>query len=241
MLRSIPLMLTTSFMSIFLTYSEIDPLCNPRPHSFPRAVIPFIILANTTLIYVIRVAFAYSILMPLFSYITKQQWPYVIPPLIDQFQHSLTTVTHQLPSLYFECEQVYPHPVMTSIIDYLIQIIQYECHHLDTHYQHADSLRNHNVDDDNIYGISLAVLLSNRPLPLVIQRDLYVPKPPSYLFTYEADQLFDAFYAPHQNGHFLPIYHQTYLCSIPSVNHPTTRHRMTPSIETPLVQSPPIQ
>ena len=70
---SIPLMLTTPFISIFFTYSEIDPLCNPRPHSFPRAVIPFIILANTTLIYIIRVTFAYSILTPLFSYTTKQQ------------------------------------------------------------------------------------------------------------------------------------------------------------------------
>ena len=129
--------------------------------------------------------------------------------------------------------------MITSIVDYLIRIIKHECHHLDTHYQHADSLRNHNVDDDNIYGISLAALLPNRPLPSVIQRDLYVPKPPSHLFTYEADQLFDAFYAPHRNGHFLPIYHQTYLCSIPSVSHPTARHRMTPSIETPLVQSPP--
>ena len=69
--RSIPLMLTTSFMSIFLTCSEIDPLYNPRPHSFPRAVIPFIILANTTLIYVICVAFVCGILTPLFSYITK--------------------------------------------------------------------------------------------------------------------------------------------------------------------------
>ena len=71
--RSIPLMLTTSFMSIFLTCSEIDLLCNPRPHSFPRAVIPFIILANTTLVYVIRIAFVYSILMLLFSYTTKQR------------------------------------------------------------------------------------------------------------------------------------------------------------------------
>ena len=54
-----------------------------------------------------------------------------------------------------------------------------------------------------------------------------------------AQQLFDTFYAPHRNSHFLPIYHQTYLYSIPSVNHPTTRHRITPSIETPLIQSPP--
>ena len=226
-------------MSIFFTYSEIDPLCNPRPYSFPRAVIPFIILANTTLVYMIRVAFASGVLTPLFSYTTKQRWLYVIPLLIDQFQHSLTTVTHQLPSLYFECEQVYPHPVMTSIVDYLIRIIQYKCHHLDTHYQHADSLHSHCVDDDNIYSISLAVLLPNRPLPPVIQRDLYIPKPPSHLFTYKADQLFDAFYAPYRNSYFLPIYHQTYLCSIPSVNHPTTQHRITPSIETPLIQSPP--
>ena len=128
---------------------------------------------------------------------------------------------------------------MTSIVDYLIRIIQHECNHLDTHYQHADSLRSYCIDDDNIYGISLAVLPPNRPLPPVIQRDLYVPKPPSHLFTYETDQLFDTFYAPHRNNHFLPIYHQTYLCSIPSVNNPTTRHRTTPSIETPLIQSPP--
>ena len=128
---------------------------------------------------------------------------------------------------------------MTSIVDYLIRIIQHECHYLDTHYQHADSLRSHNMDDDNIYSISLAVVPPNRPLPLVIQCDLYVPKPPSHLFTYKADQLFDAFYALHRNSYFLPIYHQTYLCSIPSVNHPTTRHRITPSIETPLVQSLP--
>ena len=237
--RSIPLMLTSSFMSIFLACSEIDPLCNPRPHSFPHAVIPFIVLANTTLVYVIRVAFVCGVLTPLCSYTTKQRWSYVIPPLIEQFQHSLTTVTHQLPSLYFECEQVYPHPVMTSIVDYLIRIIQHECHHLDTHYQHADSLCNHNVDDDNIYGISLAALPPNRSLPTVIQQDIYVPKPPSHLFTYEADQLFDAFYAPHRNGHFLPIYHQTYHCSIPTVSHSTTRHRMTPSISTSIVQSPP--
>ena len=85
----------------------------------------------------------------------------------------------------------------------------------------------------------LAALPPNRPLLPVIQRDLYVPKPPSHLFTYEADQLFDAFYALHRNNHFLAIYHQTYLCSIPSVNNPTTRHRATPSIETPLIQSPP--
>ena len=128
---------------------------------------------------------------------------------------------------------------MTSIVDYLIRIIQHECHHLDTHYQHADSLCNHNVDDDNIYGISLAALPPNRSLPTVIQQDIYVPKPPSHLFTYEADQLFDAFYAPYRNGHFLPIYHQTYHCSIPPVSHPTVRHRMTPSISTPIVQSPP--
>ena len=94
-------------------------------------------------------------------------------------------------------------------------------------------------DDDDIYGISLATILPDRPLPLVIQRDLYVPRPPSHLFTYEADQLFDAFYAPHCNNHFLPIYYQTYLCSIPSVNNPTTRHRATYSIETPLIHSPP--
>ena len=123
-------MLTIPFMSIFLTCSEIDPLCNPQPHSFPRAVIPFIILANTTLVYVIRIAFACSVLTPLFSYTTKQQWLYIIPPLIEQFQYSLTTVTHQFPSLYFECEQAYPHPIMTSIIDYLIRIIQYKCNHL---------------------------------------------------------------------------------------------------------------
>ena len=128
---------------------------------------------------------------------------------------------------------------MTSIVDYLIHIIQYECNHLDAHYQHADSLCSHCIDDNDIYGISLAALLPNRPLPLVIQRDLYVPKPPSHLFTYEADQLFDTFYASHYNNYFLPIYHQTYLCSIPSVNNPTTRHRATPSIETPLIQSPP--
>ena len=76
-------------------------------------------------------------------------------------------------------------------------------------------------------------------MPLVIQRDLYVPRPPLHLFTYKADQLFDAFYAPHSNNHFLPIYHQTYLCSIPSINNPTTRHRTTHSIETPLIHSPP--
>ena len=95
------------------------------------------------------------------------------------------------------------------------------------------------MDDNDIYSISLAVLLSNRPLLLVIQRDLYVPKPPSHLFTYEADQLFNTFYAPYRNNHFLPIYHQTYLCSIPSVNNPTTRHRIIPLIEIPLIQSPP--
>ena len=110
---------------------------------------------------------------------------------------------------------------------------------MDTHYQHADSLRSHCIDDDDIYSISLAALPLNRPLPPVIQRDLYAPKPPSHLFTYEADQLFNAFYTPHRNNHFLPIYHQTYLCSIPSVNNSTTRHRTIPSIETPLIQSPP--
>ena len=127
---------------------------------------------------------------------------------------------------------------MTSIVDHLIRIIQYECNHLDAHYQQADSLRSHYIDDNDIYGISLATILSDRPLPPVIQRDLYVPRPPSHLFTYEADQLFDAFYAPHRNNHFLPIYHQSYLCSIPSVNNSTTRHRTTHSIETPLIHSP---
>ena len=226
-------------MSISLTCSEIDPLCNPRPHSFPRAVIPFIVLANTTLIYMIRVTFACSVLMPLFSYTTKQWWPYIIPTLIDQFQYSLTTISYQLPSLYFEYEQVNPHPVMTSIVDYLIRIIQYECNHLDAQYQHADSLCNYCVDDNDIYGISLAIILPDRPLPPVIQRDLYVPRPPSHLFTYKAHQLFDTFYAPYYNNYFLLIYHQTYLYSIPSVNNPTTRHRATHSIETPLIHSPP--
>ena len=231
------LMLTTPFMSIFFTCSEIDPLCNPRPHLFPRAVIPFIVLANTTLIYVIRVTFACGVLTPLFLYTTKQRWPYVIPPLIDQFQYSLTTIAHQLPSLYFECERINPRPVMTSIVDYLIRIIQYECNHLDAHYQHTDSLRSHYIDDNDIYGISLATILPDRPLPLVIQRDLYVPRPPSHLFTYKADQLFDAFYTPHRNNHFLLTYHQTYLCSIPSVDDTTTRHHATHSVKTPLIHS----
>ena len=128
---------------------------------------------------------------------------------------------------------------MISIVDYLIRIIQYECNHLDAHYQQADALRSYCVDNDDIYGISLVIIPPDRPLPLVIQRDLYVPRPPSHLFTYKANQLFDAFYAPHHNNHFLPIYHQTYLCSIPSVNNPITRHRTTYSIETSLIHSPP--
>ena len=128
---------------------------------------------------------------------------------------------------------------MTSIVDYLIRIIQYECNHLDAHYQHADSLRSHCIDDNDIYGISLATILPDRPLPPVIQRDLYVPRPPSHLFTYEADQLFNAFYAPHRNNYFLLIYHQIYLCSIPSVNNTTTRHYTTYSIKTPLIHLPP--
>ena len=128
---------------------------------------------------------------------------------------------------------------MTSIVDYLIRVIQHECNHLDAHYQHAYSLRSHFLDDDDIYSISIATLPPDRPLPALIQRDLYVPKPLSHLFTYEADQLFDAFYALYYNNHFLPIYHQTYLCSIPSVNNTTTRHRTAYSVETPLIHSPP--
>ena len=93
---------------------------------------------------------------------------------------------------------------MTSIVDYLIRVIQYECNHLDAHYQHADLLRSHFLDDDDIYSICIATLPPDRPLPTLIQRDLYVAKPPSHLFTYEADQLFDAFYTPHRNNHFLP-------------------------------------
>ena len=144
--RSIPLMLTTPFMSLFYACNNLDPLCNPRLHSLPRSVIPVVILTHTTLVYVIRVAFACGVLTPLFSYTTQQRWPYIIPPLIDRFQHSLTTIVHQLPSLYLECEQQNPHQVIASIIAYLTRVIQHECNHLDAHYQQAYSLRSHFVD-----------------------------------------------------------------------------------------------